>query len=84
MKTTIDIKSALPGMAVGVLALFALGAGMDANPVRRYQIAGTSEHALIVDTKTGKVWRGHFPPGAGNTDGDFLKVKLSDRVDTVK
>lgn len=43
--------------------------------VSRYQITGTHSHALVIDTMTGQVWRGFFPPGSGNTDGDFLSPK---------
>jgi len=84
MKANIDTKSALIGLAAGIIVMLAVGAGSDPNPVGHYQITGTANHALIIDTKTGKVWRGYLPPGEGVTDGDFFKVKIADKYDAVK
>jgi hypothetical protein len=55
-----------------------LGIAAAASPgsVGRYQIAGTGNHGLIIDTATGQVWRGYFPANSGNTDGDFFTVKM--------
>jgi hypothetical protein len=56
MKTQIDIKSVLCGVAIGVLAVFAIGAGTSSNQFGRYQAVTGTGYALLVDTVTGKVW----------------------------
>jgi hypothetical protein len=60
MKTQIDIKSVLCGVAIGVLAVFAIGAGTSSNPVGRFQItaaaAPNGSFFAVVDTQTGEVW----------------------------
>jgi hypothetical protein len=56
MKTQIDIKSALCGIVVGVLAVLAIGAGTSSNEVGRYQISGGENYSVMVDTKTGQAW----------------------------
>ena len=60
MKTQIDIKSALFGIVVGVLVMFAIGAGTSSNPVGKYKIeASATPYGLasfVVDTQTGEVW----------------------------
>jgi hypothetical protein len=78
MKTQIDIKSALLGIAVGVLAMFAIGAGTGSNEVGRYQISSNPNFSIIVDTKTGQAWGGVFSPSAGSSihnDGNFFEAK---------
>ena len=77
MKTRFDLMSALIGIVAGVIVTLTLGAAAKVNgPTGRFQITGTHSHALVIDTATGQVWRGFFPPGSGNTDGDFLNTKL--------
>jgi hypothetical protein len=61
MKTQIDIKSLLCGAAIGVLAVFTLGAGTSSSPVGKYQVTGVSNGtggwgAVIVDTQSGEAW----------------------------
>lgn len=60
MKITIDLKSALCGLAIGLVAMLLIGAGTSSNSVGRYKIVtGTSDgkgFALILDTQTGQVW----------------------------
>ncbi len=57
MKTKIDLKSALCGLTVGLLAMFVIGAAdLSSNPVGRYQGASGQNLLLIVDTATGKAW----------------------------
>ena len=61
MKSQIDIKSALLGILLGVLAVFAIGAGASDNPTNKYQIIGIGNGtggwaAIMVDTQTGKAW----------------------------
>ena len=77
MKTRFDLMSALIGIVAGVIVTLTLGAAAKVNgPTGRFHITGTHSHALVIDTATGQVWRGLFPPGSGNTDGDFLNTKL--------
>jgi predicted cation transporter len=60
MKTPIDIKSVLCGVTLGVLAVFAIGAGTSSNPVGKYQVTAASApngtFFLMVDTQTGEAW----------------------------
>ena len=60
MKTQIEIKSALCGVAIGALAVLAIGAGTSSNPVGKYQTTAASApngtFFLIVDTQTGEAW----------------------------
>jgi hypothetical protein len=79
MNTKIDIKSALFGLSVGVLVTFGIAAASSPGTVGRYQIAGTGNHGLIIDTATGQVWRGYFSSNGGNTDGDFFTPKIGDK-----
>ncbi|HLX69841.1 MAG TPA: hypothetical protein VKV04_09470 [Verrucomicrobiae bacterium] len=80
MKTTIDIKSAVLGLAIGIVAMLAIGAEESpSNPVGRYQVqtcpGNPSGFAVLVDTTTGKVWMGN---GSGNqlrSDLDFFAPK---------
>ena len=77
MNTKIDIKSAILGLGMGVLVTLGIGAtasSRDANG--RYQIAGTGDRGLIIDTATGQVWTGYFPANEGKSDPDFLLPKL--------
>ena len=60
MKTQIEIKSVLCGVAVGVLAIMSIGAATSGQ-VGRYQITGITTGsgvgaAFVVDTQTGEVW----------------------------
>jgi len=82
----IDIKSAVIGLAAGILVT--VGVGATTPPilrVGRYQIVSNANnggqggsHALIVDTVTGKVWVGYVP-SSGKSDDDFLQPKTSDK-----
>lgn len=57
MNHSIDTKSALIGLCVGITAMLALGASSTTTrPVGRYQIGGTATHGLVIDTVTGQVW----------------------------
>jgi hypothetical protein len=56
MNTKIDLKSALCGLAVGVLGMLAIGAAESSNSMGRYQIAGGAGSFAIVDTVTGQAW----------------------------
>jgi len=58
MKTQIDLKSALCGLALGVLVMLAVGAaeGDSQQSFGRYQCSSSSEFLLITDTITGQAW----------------------------
>jgi len=72
MNTRIDIKSALLGLALGVLATVAIAASTSSGAVGRYQIAGTANHGLVLDTVTGQVWSAFFLPNEGKTDPAYF------------
>jgi hypothetical protein len=73
MSNTIDMRSALLGLGLGVLVTLGVAATSSSTPVGRYQVAGTSNHGLIIDTATGRVWSGYFSSLQGKTDGDFFE-----------
>ena len=75
MNAKIDLKSALGGLAVGVLGMLALGAGESSNPIGRYQIAGGAGTFAIVDTATGQAWGANFATLPGIQSG-FWEKKL--------
>ncbi len=52
----IDLKSALCGLALGVLAVLAIGAAEPSSPVGKYEVAGGAGSFVIVDTATGQAW----------------------------
>ncbi len=79
MNTKIDIKSALVGLGVGVLITLGVAAASSSGSVGRYQIAGTGNHGLIVDTTTGQVWSGYFLSNGGKTDPDFFQPKIGEK-----
>jgi hypothetical protein len=80
MNHPIDIKSALIGLCLGVTAMLALGASSPTSgPVGRYQIAGTANHGLVIDTATGKVWRAHLPASPSISNGDFFDPKAGEK-----
>lgn len=70
MNTKIDIKSALIGLLLGVLATVAIAAASSSGTAGRYQIAGTGSYGLVLDTATGQVWTMFFSSSGGRTDGD--------------
>lgn len=77
MKTTVDIKSVMVGVAIGMAAMFTLGAGTNSKEIGRYQVsAGTQGCAVIVDTTTGQAW-GFQPTSTAQwrNDDDFWKAK---------
>lgn len=85
MNTKIDIKSAVIGLAVGLLVTVGVAA---AKPpvirVGRYQVVSNANnggqggsHSLIIDTVTGKVWLGYLP-SSGKSDDDFFQPKSSE------
>ena len=73
-----DVKSALLGLAAGVLLVLTLGAQSlaPASQIGRFKMATMDNNAFVIDTATGRVWRGYYHAGSGgNTDGEFLKAK---------
>ena len=75
MKTTIDIKSAFIGLLLGVLATIAIAAASSPGQVGRYQIGGTGNHGMVLDTATGQVWSTFLSSGGGRTDMNFYQTK---------
>jgi len=77
MNVKIDPKSALFGLAAGVLAMLALGAAPAPAPNQtgRYRLEGSTPYFMLVDTITGQVWTGNFQNGLKPTDTDFFSPK---------
>ncbi len=76
MKSKIHIKSALFGLTLGVVATFAVAASTSSGSVGRYQIAGTANHGLVLDTVTGQVWSAFFLPNQWTTYPGYFQPKL--------
>jgi hypothetical protein len=76
MYTKIDIKSALIGLLFGVLVTVLMAATSSPGQVGRYQVSGTQNQGLLVDTVTGQVWRAWFSSNGGTTDGSFFMPKI--------
>jgi hypothetical protein len=55
MNTKLDLKSAMLGLVLGLLAIAAIGAVSSPDHVGRYQVSGTGDQGLVVDTVTGQV-----------------------------
>jgi hypothetical protein len=57
MKTTIDLKSTLFGLCIGIAALVGLGAAEGGSrPTGRYQCSTGGDIMLLVGTATGQAW----------------------------
>jgi len=78
MNTKIDIKSAVLGLGVGVMITIGVAAASSPGPVGRYQVAGTANSGLVLDTVTGRVWSAYFLPNQGKTDPDFFTPKIGE------
>lgn len=76
MKTKIDTKSALIGLGVGVFLMLGVAAASSPGSAGRYQIAGTGNHGMVLDTATGQVWSMFLSSTSGKADGDFYKPKI--------
>jgi hypothetical protein len=74
MNMKIDLKSALCGLAVGVLAMLVIGATIS-TPPGRFQYAGAPPVFLLVDTTTGQVWTANFAGTVKSTDDNFIQPK---------
>ena len=79
MNMRIDIKSSLLGLTLGILVMVAVGASSGSGSIGRYQIAGTANHGLVLDTVTGQVWSAFFLPNEGKTDPDYFQPKLGEK-----
>ena len=78
MKTQIDIKSALVGILIGILAVLAVGAATNSNQVGRYQISSGDGFSVMVDTQTGKAWGVVHAPTSNSAirnTGNFFDAK---------
>ena len=75
MNTKIDLKSALCGLAVGVLAMLAIGAATPSNAIGRYQVSGGSSVCTILDTTTGRAWAASLSTITGTQTG-FWEPKI--------
>jgi D-alanyl-D-alanine carboxypeptidase len=76
MKITLDLKSMLAGLAIGVCVVLLTGATVSEKEVGRYQISTAAGFALVIDTTTGKVWGANLSGANFNTIHDgFWSVK---------
>jgi hypothetical protein len=75
MNIKID-RSTLVAFLAGILVTIAVGAASSSVQVGRYQVAGTGQQGLVIDTVTGQVWQHYFAPNQGGSDADFSKPKL--------
>ncbi len=86
MNTKIDIKSAVIGLAVGVLVTLGLaGTTSSGSPAGRYQITTSVNnggqggiYGLVIDTLTGKVWLASLPASVSRSDDDFFRPKSAE------
>ena len=76
MNTKLDIKSTLIGLGLGILVTLGVAAASSPGSVGRYQISGTGNHGLIIDTATGQVWSAFLASNEGKTDADFFTAKV--------
>jgi hypothetical protein len=77
MKTKIDIKSALIGLLLGIVTTFVIGAASSATTIGRFQVSGTGNFGLVLDTATGQVWNMYFDSTGGRHDGEaFFRPKI--------
>jgi hypothetical protein len=81
MSIKLDIKSALLGLGAGILVTLSIAAASFpvSHPVGRFQIAGTSDRGLLLDTTTGKIWSGYFGSAVGRMDADFFESKVDEK-----
>lgn len=75
MNNRIDLKSALLGLLLGILAVVGIAAASAPGHVGRYQVGGTGAHAVIVDTATGQAWSAFLSSVGGKTDSNFYQPK---------
>lgn len=77
MNLRIDLKSALCGLVIGILAMLLVAAATPSSGVGRFRLDATPSYALLVDTTTGQVWTANFVSSASvrGTDADFYSAK---------
>ena len=79
MKISIDLKSALCGLAIGVAVMFLTGAGTSSNPTGKYKISTVVSEGkgfvVMVDTQTGEAWGCECHPNQMARESDFWKQK---------
>jgi hypothetical protein len=78
MNAKIDLKSALCGLVVGILAMLAIGASEAPNAIGKYQVASGAGFVTIVDTTTGQAWGANLaspPPGFQTIQPGFWDKK---------
>ena len=79
MNPKIDLKSALCGLAVGVLAMFVVGTteNSSSSPFGRYQTAAAYGFFMTVDTATGQAWLANVAqPGVSGIPADFFEKRV--------
>ena len=79
MNNKIDIKSAMIGLGIGVLAMLGVAATSSSGSNGRYQIIGIGNHGVIIDTDTGQTWQASLPDGVTRTDAEFSQAKTRDK-----
>lgn len=80
MNSKIDFKSALLGLVLGVMATAAIGAAtISPAQVGRYQISGTGNQGLVLDTVTGQVWSAYFSSHGGLGQKGFFEPKGAEK-----
>lgn len=79
MKTKLDLKSALLGVGLGIVITLGVAATTAPGLVGRYQVGGTGNHGLVIDTVTGQVWSAYLPAHEGKTDAGFYTPKSGDK-----
>ena len=77
MKSRIDLKSAVLGLGIGVLAIIAVAAGeKPQSQIGRYQLGGNQVGpTLMIDTVTGQVWGINSTTAQLRNDPDFFTRK---------
>jgi len=56
---SLDAKTLLFGVAIGVGIMFVVGASTS-TPPGRYQITSAGNYLAVLDSETGQVWAGNF------------------------
>lgn len=73
----INLKSAVIGLLIGIVAILVVGAGEEpAGKVGKYQITGGSGFFVIISTETGQAWFANMAsPGVTGIGPDFWNKK---------
>ena len=79
MNNKIDIKSAVIGLGIGILAMLGIAATSSSGSSGRYQIIGIGNHGVIIDTDTGQTWQSSLPDNVIRTDVGFSQAKNRDK-----